>query len=327
MALADHVVVNDDLEDTIDEMLAIIDAARDRPDRPHGTGSLHRLADGSARPAPRPIGDEMEREHDTMMTPPIEELLDRVDSKFGLVTLAARRARNINAYFNQLGEGLGHMVPPQVAAAARKPLSIGFEEIAADKIRWADLPEEVPARRGRRGDGAARTAPRPPRPSPDRRRPMLAGKRIVLGVTGGIAAYKAVEVCRRLVDAGAHVVPVMTKGAEHFVGRTTFTGAGQRAGPDGAVRRRRPDPAHPPRPDGRPRARRPGHGPRDRRLRRRAVDRPADERAAGDARAGADLPGDAHRDVGAPGGRREHADAAPARRARRRAGRRAPRRR
>ena len=40
---------------------------------------------------------------------------------------------------------------------------------------------------------------------------------------GGIAAYKAVEVCRRLVDAGAHVVPVMTKGAEHFIGRTTLS--------------------------------------------------------------------------------------------------------
>lgn len=51
----------------------------------------------------------------------------------------------------------------------------------------------------------------------------LAGKRIVLGVTGGIAAYKAIEVCRRLVDAGAHVVPILTKGAEHFVGRTTFS--------------------------------------------------------------------------------------------------------
>jgi phosphopantothenoylcysteine decarboxylase/phosphopantothenate--cysteine ligase len=51
----------------------------------------------------------------------------------------------------------------------------------------------------------------------------LAGKRVVLGVTGGIAAYKAIEVCRRLVDAGAHVVPVLTKGAEHFVGRTTFS--------------------------------------------------------------------------------------------------------
>jgi DNA-directed RNA polymerase subunit omega len=87
----------------------------------------------------------MEREHDTMMTPPIEELLDRVDSKFGLVTLAARRARNINAYFNQLGEGLGHMVPPQVATAARKPLSIGFQEIAADKIRWAEPRPEEPA--------------------------------------------------------------------------------------------------------------------------------------------------------------------------------------
>ena len=52
---------------------------------------------------------------------------------------------------------------------------------------------------------------------------MLDGARIVLGVTGGIAAYKAVEVCRRLVDAGAHVVPVMTKGAERFLGRTTLS--------------------------------------------------------------------------------------------------------
>ena len=41
----------------------------------------------------------------------------------------------------------------------------------------------------------------------------LAGRRIVLGVSGGIAAYKAVEVCRRMVDAGAHVAPVLTAGA------------------------------------------------------------------------------------------------------------------
>ncbi|HUW02634.1 MAG TPA: bifunctional phosphopantothenoylcysteine decarboxylase/phosphopantothenate--cysteine ligase CoaBC [Acidimicrobiales bacterium] len=47
--------------------------------------------------------------------------------------------------------------------------------------------------------------------------------RIVLGVTGGIAAYKAVEVCRRLVDAGAHVVPVMTRGATRFVGEVTLS--------------------------------------------------------------------------------------------------------
>ncbi len=52
---------------------------------------------------------------------------------------------------------------------------------------------------------------------------MLAGKRIVLGVTGGIAAYKAIEVSRRLVDEGAHVIPVMTDGAQRFVGPTTLS--------------------------------------------------------------------------------------------------------
>jgi DNA-directed RNA polymerase subunit omega len=76
----------------------------------------------------------MARAYDTMMTPPIENLLGTVDSKFALVTLAARRARQINSYFNQLGDGLGHMVPPQVSSVARKPLSISFEEIAAHKI-------------------------------------------------------------------------------------------------------------------------------------------------------------------------------------------------
>jgi DNA-directed RNA polymerase subunit omega len=72
--------------------------------------------------------------HDTMMNPKIETLLDRVDSKFTLVTLASTRARQINAYYGQLGEGLGKAVPPQVTSRARKPLSIAFEEISADKI-------------------------------------------------------------------------------------------------------------------------------------------------------------------------------------------------
>jgi phosphopantothenoylcysteine decarboxylase/phosphopantothenate--cysteine ligase len=51
----------------------------------------------------------------------------------------------------------------------------------------------------------------------------LAGRRIVVGVSGGIAAYKAIDVVRRLVDAGAHVVPIMTAGAERFIGRTTLS--------------------------------------------------------------------------------------------------------
>jgi phosphopantothenoylcysteine decarboxylase / phosphopantothenate---cysteine ligase len=52
---------------------------------------------------------------------------------------------------------------------------------------------------------------------------MLERRRIVLGVSGGIAAYKAIDICRRLVDGGAHVVPVMTRGATRFVGEATFS--------------------------------------------------------------------------------------------------------
>ncbi len=52
---------------------------------------------------------------------------------------------------------------------------------------------------------------------------MLQGRRIVLGVSGGIAAYKAIEVCRRLVDLGAHVIPILTDAAHNMVGPTTFT--------------------------------------------------------------------------------------------------------
>ncbi|MBV8463621.1 MAG: bifunctional phosphopantothenoylcysteine decarboxylase/phosphopantothenate--cysteine ligase CoaBC [Acidimicrobiales bacterium] len=45
---------------------------------------------------------------------------------------------------------------------------------------------------------------------------------VVLGVSGGIAAYKAIELCRRLVDAGCHVAPVLTQQAARFVGAATF---------------------------------------------------------------------------------------------------------
>ena len=72
----------------------------------------------------------------TMMYPPIEDLLEKVDSKFTLVSVAAKRGRQINSYFSQLGEGLGAIVPPQVTSISRKPLSIALEEIAAEKIKF-----------------------------------------------------------------------------------------------------------------------------------------------------------------------------------------------
>lgn len=49
------------------------------------------------------------------------------------------------------------------------------------------------------------------------------GRRIVVGISGGIAAYKAVEVIRRLVDAGAHVAPIMTEDAHRFIGPVTVS--------------------------------------------------------------------------------------------------------
>jgi DNA-directed RNA polymerase subunit omega len=80
----------------------------------------------------------------TLMDPPIEGLLDKVDSKFTLVALASRRARQVNSYYNSLGEGLGVVVPPQVASASGKPLSIAFEEVAAGKATYTRPdPEEV----------------------------------------------------------------------------------------------------------------------------------------------------------------------------------------
>jgi DNA-directed RNA polymerase subunit omega len=89
-----------------------------------------------------------------MMVPAIETLLGRVDSKFTLVTLAAKRGRQINSYFSQLGEGLGTIVPPQVTSVSRKPLSIALEEIAAEKITYQRIDPEA-AEAGADAGGAA----------------------------------------------------------------------------------------------------------------------------------------------------------------------------
>jgi len=88
----------------------------------------------------------------TLIDPPIEALLDKVDSKFTLVSLSAKRARQINSYYNQLGDGMGMVVPPQVASVSGKPLTIAFEEIAAAKATYHH-PE--PGGEGAEGEEAA----------------------------------------------------------------------------------------------------------------------------------------------------------------------------
>ena len=80
-------------------------------------------------------GTEIGDDTNSMINPPVEDLLERADeSKFRLVSLSAMRARQINSYYGQLGEGLGRMIPPQVSSTARKPLSIALQEIDQRKI-------------------------------------------------------------------------------------------------------------------------------------------------------------------------------------------------
>ena len=67
--------------------------------------------------------------------PPIDALLDRVDSKYSLVIFGAKRARQINAYYSQLGEGLLEYVGPLVETHVHeKPLSIALREISEDLL-------------------------------------------------------------------------------------------------------------------------------------------------------------------------------------------------
>ena len=80
-----------------------------------------------------------------MIEPKIDDLLAAVDSKYSLVILAAKRAREINSYYSQLGEGRGEFVPPLVETGfSNKPLSIALEEIAEGKIDYERT--EEPAR-------------------------------------------------------------------------------------------------------------------------------------------------------------------------------------
>ena len=76
--------------------------------------------------------------------PSIDELLDKVDSKYRLVLFAAKRARQINAYYSQLGEGLLENIGPLVEIGIQeKPLSIALREINADVLECAEIDPEA----------------------------------------------------------------------------------------------------------------------------------------------------------------------------------------
>src|SRR4026208_1633563 len=72
--------------------------------------------------------------------PPIDDLLTKTDSKYKLVLYSAKRARQINAYYSQLGEGLLEYVgPPADTHVQEKALSIALREINEDLLTCEDV--------------------------------------------------------------------------------------------------------------------------------------------------------------------------------------------
>ena len=174
-----------------------------------------------------------------MIHPRIDELLNTdaggVDSRYALVIVAAKRARQINNYHHQLGEGMGF---EEASAAARR---VALEELldhvpggdrpGQDQVRLRQALDRFPVVYETLGSRLRVRARLVVRPWPASLRlarytqaighngPMA---RILLGITGGIAAYKACELTRLLVKAGHDVLPLPTRGAERFVRAETF---------------------------------------------------------------------------------------------------------
>ena len=102
-----------------------------------------------------------------MIHPPIDKLLERIDSKYALVIVAAKRARQLNTYHHQLGEGnIDTFAPPMVESRSKNYLTMALEEIAQGKLHW-ELPERTAYQECDGGCPATRTDRR------DRRRRRL----------------------------------------------------------------------------------------------------------------------------------------------------------
>ncbi len=99
--------------------------------------------------------------------PPIDDLLSKTDSKYKLVLYSAKRARQINAYYSQLGEGLLEYVGPLVETHVQeKPLSIALREINEDLLTCEDVdPAELAAEEAARAEAAAAPKNDPVAPS------------------------------------------------------------------------------------------------------------------------------------------------------------------
>ncbi len=72
-----------------------------------------------------------------MIQPRIDNLLEHVDSNYASVVVAAKRARQINSYYHNLGEGtFDEFPPPMVESGSKNYLTIALEEVAQGKIKY-----------------------------------------------------------------------------------------------------------------------------------------------------------------------------------------------
>jgi DNA-directed RNA polymerase subunit omega len=73
-----------------------------------------------------------------MIHPRIDELTEHVDTRYALVIIAAKRARQINNYHHQLGEGtFDDFAPPLVESRSKNYLTMALEEIAEGKLKYS----------------------------------------------------------------------------------------------------------------------------------------------------------------------------------------------
>jgi DNA-directed RNA polymerase subunit omega len=72
-----------------------------------------------------------------VISPRIDKLLERVDSNYASVVVAAKRARQINSYYHNLGEGtFDEFPPPMVDTRSKNYLTIALEEISTGKLKY-----------------------------------------------------------------------------------------------------------------------------------------------------------------------------------------------
>ena len=147
-------------------------------------------------PGPLPIAEGI-------TNPPIDDLLTKTDSKYQLVLYSAKRARQINAYYSQLGEGLLEYVGPLVDAHVQeKPLSIALREINDDLLTCEDVdPAELAS------EEAAAKAAAADAEHHSRRRACVR-----LGHSPSVCVSRPALISRSAIESGFSWTPVSTSG-------------------------------------------------------------------------------------------------------------------